>query len=340
MLDKQIYSPIPIDGYDQEYFMNVKTGEIFYTQTDDRGHSFISPVEYINDNGKTYVNLKVKDKPDFTASLGDLVIRVIYGNTHSGPVKPVINTPPLDMLSISPDIYQLEYLDGTPEKSGQYVRTIKINGVLYQRWKDSYYFVSNEGCVFSILMNQFFRFHFTKKGQALISTLYDGYKKSTRVSRMVYEVYIGDVPPELEIVNVNGKIWDNTANNLKLMSHAEHMSIVNPDSYKLSNADILRKVVEASNEGKTAKEIAEEFDVPVESIWKLRQGIIYVDKLDELELSFAPSKKDRKFTPDQIKEIRKRYNEGETIKSLSKANTVSIQCIYGIVRNKTYTDVK
>ena len=321
--------PVSFEGLCENYAMNIKTGELYRLSGDE--YSLVDPVVGSFDEPLKY-EVTWKDGTTSQVLAEEILCKMLYGPTNSSTIRHVYKLP-AEVNTLSPKIYNMKWASDD---------NVVINGMNYCRWGKTHYFVSTMGSVFSELMGQFFRLHYSTGGHPLISLNDDMGKKSIRTAILVYYVYIGkEIPDGMDLSYKDGNLWNSDVDNIQIVTHNENLWSLNPDNFRGFSEEKLRGIVADLNAGIKPKAIAAKYDIPRAIIWKIRSGAIYAEDLKHygLTIDYSKQSKERPFTADDIMDIRKRAANGEPVRLIAKHRNVSVQTIYGIINGKTYTDI-
>ena len=111
----------------------------------------------------------------------------------------------------------------------------------------------------------------TKDGYLFVRLFNKDSGKNFRINRLVLFAFVGECPEGYYAVHLNGKSDDNRLENLKYATPTEnqlHRFIHGTISSKFS-VDVVKKIRRLSSEGSSNRELANMYDVNIETIRKI-----------------------------------------------------------------------
>lgn len=317
---------IPIDMLDlwKRYTINIRTGCVYDTTTGE----YVLP--YHGEDQELYVDLESEENGNVTCQLSSLIIQMIYGRTDSGATEPCTEFP-CNTSSMAPEI--LEY--------HKYEDHLMINGLVYRRWNNSPYFANAYGSVFSIKMGQWLRISYNEKGYALVGlkSLGGNVPKVKKVHHVVWEAFNGVIVENFEIDHIDGRRYHNYIDNLQLLTHMDNLLKKNPNHYVYLSNDDLHHICDMFRNHATTAEVAKTYGITKLYAWKIKTGRLYETVTKKFGYDPSEVSRDRMFIPEQIREIRRRHDAGESATSIAKDYGTHRNTIIQICSRKSYPDV-
>lgn len=226
------------------YYIDTRSGTIY-----DIEESLEITPELVDE--QLIVELVSKSGERVQMLLGDILIRMIYGYTNSS-FRPKLTEFPCKTSTLAPKINKLIQIDDN---------RIEINDIIYRRWRDTEYYASDYGAIYSVPYGAFLRKHYNEKNYCLVNTRDDDIKRSYRVHRIVWESVHGPIPDSKEIDHINSKRWDNNISNLQLMTHVENLQKMFGENYTFLTDDDIVAIGKYLLDGVPTKKLAEKYNV-------------------------------------------------------------------------------
>ena len=315
--------PIVMREFCDRYSIDIRSGIIYDYET------FTEIIPDLVD-GNLIVTLEDDKHEHHEFMLGDILLRMIYGYTNS-KFRPNLTEFPCNTSTLSPRIHKLIEIDD---------RRIEINDIVYYRWLDSEYYVSTYGAVFSIPYGAFLRQHYNEKGYKHIKVKENGFNKSYKVHRLVWESYYNKIiPADKEMDHINDRRWDNVISNLQLLTHLENLQKKNPAVYKTYSNDTIINIGKDLAAGIPTKEIAEKYSISRERVWEIKFRDLYKDILDSANIDLSNVDRDYNtmITKKEIPTIRSMRESGISVKDIASTYNVSEGFIYQILSGKVFS---
>lgn len=313
--------PIPIDALCDRYMIDIRTGLVYDREKD-------SEVPSKLDGDRMVLSLTDVNKHRVDAAIEDLLLRAIYGDVRS-PSENHVTEIPLDTGLISPELQSL-----SREKD-----LLIINGKSYRQWRNSSYYVSTDGSVFSLKLNQWLRINYDAFGTGYVSTKENGTGRTRRIPRLVWETYRAPLDKMATLIPKNGRAWDARVENLEVLTRSEKRAVRHPDRYHRfdeETTDILREDLMSKLSNRA---IADKYNLPIDYVWKLRTGRIVPRGLEDVGETMKDRGRDKPLSDETIREIRRRKDIGEKARKISEDLGVGVVTVYQILQGKTYKNV-
>ena len=319
--NKASVQPVMYEKYHRRYSIDVGIGVIY----DLVNETAIVPT-LIDD--KLMVVLCDDSGIEHEFALGDILINNIYGYTNSS-FRPKLTEFPCNTANLRPKIHHLNEIDDN---------RLEINGVLYHRWLDSEYFVSDYGTVFSVPYGAFLRRHFTDRGYFAIHTKEDGINRSFRVHRLVWESNHGVIPADLELDHINNIRWDNRISNLQLLTHLQNLQKIAPDKYRKYSDEEIIAIARDISLGMHTSEISKKHDIAEDKVWDIKYRGVHASLIREAGIDISNVERDRKtsITNKDIPEILQMREDGIPVADIANKYNASLSFIYSIIRKKGF----
>ena len=337
--DKLYVQPVMHEDLYKRYLVNLDNGLIY----DYKECEIVKPHKMFD---RLFVTLYSEDDTAYEIAVSDILLLVSFGPTNSTSVD-TIETIPSDVSNITPIIYSIQLQHKKDIQNGRIVIVpddtfIKVNDIEFKRFRDTMLYVSKDGAFFSRSYGRFLRLSYTDRGYAVVQIKPNGKALRLRAHRVVWEAWNGPIPEEYEIDHIDDLRWHNSLNNLQLLTREENLKKANEHIWSYSGRQ--EKISLAARmiiDGYAPSIIEKATGVSTSTIEKIKYGNHLEGYLGKLgyDLSNIDREK-RKFTPDQIREIRNRYKAGNiTTNTLGREYGVSSQTIQGILKGKYYSDV-
>ena len=317
------FVPIPIDILSTRYQIDLQSGVIMDVET-------MLPVNPYLDEDRLMVSLTGSNDTKVEAAVEDLIIRSIFGDVGSS-VENHVTELPCDTGLISPAL--LSFNRESPD-------CLIINDRKYRRWKDSNYFVSAYGAVFSMKQNQWLRINYDENGTGYVSTKEDGAGRTRRIPRLVWETYRAPLGTMATLIPKDGNPWNARVENLDVVTRSEKRALKHPEKYHIfddDTTDLLRQdlLSKLSN-----REIAEKHGLKIDYVWKLRTGRLVPRGFEDVGEAMKDRGRDKPLSADTVRKIRSLKSEGKRAKQISEELGIGKVTIYQILQGKTYKDVE
>ena len=238
--------------------------------------------------------------------------------------------------------------------NSQYTKILKIGGLLFKRIKDfPKYFISENGIVYGIVRQQFIILNTDKDGYKFVK-LFDSNNRRVmkRVSRLVYETFIGEIPNEYMIDHYDGIVNHNNVENLNAIAPADnnlkgHTFDMRRELFNDSLIELICKNIE---DGKSVEEIFTLGDIEktfstLESFTNfcigLMRGLYYrniTSKYDLRNYHYSSEIK-RRYTISQIHDICRMLEKGYAKVEISRILKIPVSIIKNIYGRKSWKDV-
>lgn len=324
---------IPIVGLHTRYLIQLDNGIIFT-----RNNGSIVPTFIENDE------LCIKLRPegvdeDVTMSVTELVVNSIYGYTGLKPSKRLERTPysTYEIYPIPRPIHEVD-----PNNP---LTDLMIGDLLYKRWRDSKYFVNEYGAVFSEPYGAFIKQAFNDRDYRMVSLN----KRIFRVHRLVWEAWNErPIPDGREIDHIDTLRWHNELSNLRVVTHKENISFIDPnikgknipmDAIKVMTA--IAKYLKTSE--KSYEEVAELFGVDPELVTDIALTTKYDAVLKRHEININALPKNTKYaslTPEKIRQIKEAsFENGMSDAAIMKEFGISANVLAGILDRYDMSDL-
>jgi len=96
--------------------------------------------------------------------------------------------------------------------------------MIYQHFKSiDKYLVGSSGEILNSKTGRFLKIAKDKKGYLFIQLSINGFVETKRIHRLVYELYVGEIPDSLEVNHIDGNKQNNHYENLELVTHHENI---------------------------------------------------------------------------------------------------------------------
>lgn len=316
---------IPIVGLHTKYLIQLDNGLIFTKNDGSLVPTFI-------ENGDLCVKLRPEGvNEDITMSVTELVMNSIYGYTGLKPSRRLEKVP-FDTYKIYPvprPIYEVDPDDPLTD--------LMIGDVLYKRWNGSKYFVNEYGAVFSEPYGAFIKQTFNDRDYRMVSLN----KRSFRVHRLVWEAWNKRlIPNSREIDHIDALRWHNELSNLRVVTHKENVSFIDPDiMWRSIPRSVIRNMIAIARYLKISdesyEEIAKKFGVDPEFVTDIALTTKYdaVLKKNGFDVNSLPkNKKYGSLTPEKVRAIKEAsFEKGMSDEVIRKEFGISANILANIL---------
>ena len=167
-------------------------------------------------------------------------------------------------------------------------------------------------------------------------------KKNSMIHRMVYETWVGEIPPDKQVDHIDNTTWNNNVENLQLLSPKENMRKMIYFNMKVWSEEELIAIGDAILRNESPRKIEREHGLYRNYVMDIKYGRRYKDFYDAHGYDFSKClKRKRTLTDDQVREIRRRYAEGGiTYHQLAVNYNLTDAAIEFIVRRLSYKSVE
>ena len=324
---------IPIIGLHTRYLIQLDNGIIFTRNNGSIVPTFI-------ENGDLCVKLRPEGiDEDVTMSVTELVMNGIYGYTGLNPSQRLQQTP-FNTYKIYPIPRPMIEVDPNDP-----LTDLMIGDVLYKRWRGSKYFINEYGAVFSEPYGAFIKQTYNDRDYRLVSLN----KRSFRVHRLVWEAWNGkSIPDAYEIDHIDGLRWHNELSNLRVVTHAENLSFIDPNNkWKSIPMDAIKIITAIAKYLKTSEEsyeeVAELFGVDPKLVTDIALTTDYdaVLKKHGFNVNYLPrNNKYGSLTPEKVRMIKEAsFEKGMSDTSIMKEFGVSASILAGILDRHGVSDL-
>lgn len=324
---------IPIIGLHTKYLIQLDNGLIF-TKSDG------SLVPTFIENDELCVKLHPEGvNEDITMSVTELVMNGIYGYTGLKPSMRLKETPFITykIYPVPRPIYEVNPNDLNTD--------IIIGDVLYKRWNGSKYFVNEYGAVFSEPYGAFVKQTYNDRDYRVVSLN----KRSFRVHRLVWEAWNNRlIPNSREIDHIDALRWHNELSNLRVVTHSENLSFIDPDiRWKAIPKDTIKVMIAIAKYLKTSEksyeEIAKLFGVEPELVTDIALTTKYDEVLKKNGFDVNTLPKNKKYgslTSDKIKAIKDAsFKRGMSDENIRKEFGISANILANILNQYGTSDM-
>ncbi len=309
---------IPMHEFCDRYYIDMRSGTIY---------DMVDSLEIAPDtvDGEFVVTLVANTGETRTLLLGDLLIRIIYGYTNSS-FRPKLTEFPCNTSNLAPKVNKLIMLDDD---------RIEINDIVYRRWRDTEYYASDYGVVYSVPYGAFLRKHYNEKNYCLVG-MRDGDRKYTyRVHRIVWESIHGLIPDHKEIDHINAKRWDNAISNLQLMTHVENLQKMRDLNYTILSDDDIVSIGKYLLDGIPSKELAEKYNVSRDIIADIKYRDYRGEILRAAGIDLSNISRDNHsgLTKKDISDIVAKREAKVPVSDIADEYGISRATVYNLVKN-------
>lgn len=256
--------------------------------------------------------------------LGDILIRMIYGYTNSS-FRPKLTEYPCKTSNLAPKINKFIELDDD---------RIEINDIIYRRWRDTEYYASDYGVVYSVPHCGFLRKHYNEKGYCMVTTKDDDLKRSYRIHRIVWESVHGPIPDSKEIDHINRKRWDNAISNLQLMTHVENLQKMFSETRTFLTDDDVVEIGKCLLDGVPTKKLAEKYNVSRDIIADIKYRNYRGDVLTAAGIDLSNITRDNGsgLSKKDIEDIISMKESKEPVDKIAEKYGISRATVYNLVK--------
>ena len=235
-----------------------------------------------------------------------------------------------------------------------YTKIIKIGGLLFKRINDfPKYFISENGIIYGVVRQQFIVLNTDKDGYKFVK-LFDSnnHRVMKRISRLVYETFIGEIPNEYMIDHYDGIVNHNNVENLNAIAPADNNLKGHTFDMrrKLFNDSLVELICKNIEDGKSVEEIfaldiIEKTFSTLESFTNfctgLMRGLYYRNITSKYDLRnyHHSSTMKRRYTASQVHDICKMLEKGYPKIEISRILKIPVSIIKNIYGRYSWKDI-
>lgn len=202
--------------------------------------------------------------------------------------------------------------------------------------KETAYLISNVGQVFNIKQNKKVDVTEDSNGTYVTRLKIEGKWHTFPVHRLVATLFVDNLDNVTEVIHIKDINWLNWYKNLKWISREEMVingigNIGKNVSNKYTEEDV-NNVVTLFKKGNTIKEIAKKLNVSESFII----GVIYRGEWKSVTSKLKMPNVQTSITNDQVHDICKRLQDGETVNTIADSLEISPNIVYGIKYGKSH----
>lgn len=213
---------------------------------------------------------------------------------------------------------------------------ISINGIIFRKMPISLdgYYISSTGVVFSTYRNSLRKQEIDRDGYHRISFPYSN-MTHIALHRLVYTAWVGPIPSGYVIDHKDNQKWNNDYKNLQAITPFQNSRKAAQDGIYNSSfhwtEDAVKNVCELMAKNLTVKEIADKFGIHSSNkrLYKnFRNQLYHIRKMNRAWVDVSSQydfskytgniRPDSKFRDEDIREMRKLYASGKTIKDIAE----------------------
>ena len=316
--------PIPVLNLCDRYYIHLDKAIVYDMNTDSEVQPFLH-------EGKMHVTLRTTDNNDeVILAVSDILLTTLYGYTGCRPSIEITQYP-VNTEEIYP-----RYSEFYDTADGY----VTVNGILYKQWRDTPYYVSKDGAVFSLQKYGFSRRYYNEKGYIKVSL----FKMKHSLHRVLWEAYKGIIPGSMEIDHIDDRRWHTVLSNLQLLTHKSNLDKIDINKrggkgQGRFNIDTICKIGTALLNYERIEDIAEKYKVPKYRIAAIKYQGLYKDILEDNGIDLSNIQRQSKFrslSPEIIRQIRSLHAEGLSQTQIAKDFGYTRQMVNYIVNNKTW----
>lgn len=124
---------------------------------------------------------------------------------------------------------------------------IIVNNKTFKQFRDTKYYISEDGEVYSIFSNIILKPYITRDGHKRVDIYHNGKCKHEFVHRLVYETWIGQIPNDMQINHIDDDKDNNHVSNLYCGTQKENIRDCMNNGHKSGNYKLL--IIEDKNTG-------------------------------------------------------------------------------------------
>lgn len=260
----------------------------------------------------------------------DLMAAAIYGYIN----LPVINDGRWKYLQRKNIRYKIDKIDQVSDNE------IVISNVHFKRYKNTYFYFSNiNGIGYDKDKNEFLRQRENEKGYRRCSI---ANIETSRIHRLVYISWIGQIEDENEVNHIDHKRWNNSLTNLEEMSKYENLmdSKVYNDIKMLTKEEVV-EIMKALQKYESVNSLAEKYGVNKNVIRDIKSGNKwkYMAKYADFDPSQTHKDSPNGLTPDDIRKVCDMIMDGKQLKEIAEITGINYNTLSSIKTGRSWTKV-
>lgn len=263
-------------------------------------------------------------------NVDELMAATMYGYIN----LPIINEGDWKHLERKNIRYNIEKIDRVSDNE------IVIANVHFKRYKNKAFYFSNiNGLVYNSWRNTFGVQVENEKGYR---KFHNEFLPSSRMNRLVYLVWVGNIRDGYEINHKNHKRWDNSLDNLEMITKYKNLMDMNDNNgSRMLKRKEVREIMKALQNFESTSSLAKKYDVSQGTIQNIKSGTYWKEEAKYADFDPSQTYKDSPIglTPNDIRKVCDMIMDGKQLKEIAEITGINFNTLSSIKTGRSWTKI-